>query len=275
MNVQTGHETRFKSPASNRIGIADCDIHQGPTLPQAPLPYLDRRWHDPLVSLGGSGRQGTAGGPQYPKGQPNAAWRDTWPEGDGCPGGELAQMQRQQLDPNGIELGILHTTVPHSGTYANPDIVAALCRAINYWEVAEWTRRDHRLKASLVGLDEDAPAAIAEIERWLGHPDIVWVLLLLRTREPLGSRRSWAVHHAASAWLPVGVRVFGYGGHPTTSGAWPSYYIEDMVGHAQTCRAGISAMVLEGVFEQVPTLRVVMGRPASRGRRRQLGGWTK
>jgi hypothetical protein len=168
-------------------------------------------------------------------------------------------MKRQHLDPNGIELGILNMIVPHPGGYANQDMAAALCRAINDWQVAEWTQRDPRLKASLVVPYEDAPAAIAEIERWAGHPDIVQVLLLSRTREPLGSRRYWPVYQAAArAGLPVGVHAFGHGGHPTTSGGWPSYYIEDMVGRAQSCQAGISSIVLEGVFEQVPTLRVAM-----------------
>jgi hypothetical protein len=90
MNVQTGHETRDEQPASSRIGIADCDIHHGPTSPQVLLPYLDRRWHDRLVSFGGRGRQGNASGPQYPKGQPDAARRDAWPEG----GAALAAILR-------------------------------------------------------------------------------------------------------------------------------------------------------------------------------------
>ena len=55
-----------------------------------------------------------------------------------------------------------------------------------------------------------------------------------------------------SAKLPIAVHAFGYGGYPVTGGGWPSYYIEEMVGHSQCCQALVSSMVLEGVFERFP-----------------------
>ena len=58
--------------------------------------------------------------------------------------------------------------------------------------------------------------------------------------------------------IAIGVHAFGYGGYPITGGGWPSYYIEEMSGHSQCCQALLASMVLEGVFEHFPTLRLVL-----------------
>ncbi|HET6307832.1 MAG TPA: amidohydrolase family protein, partial [Rhodopila sp.] len=114
-------------------------------------------------------------------------------------------------------------------------------------------------KASIVVPYEWAEAAAAEIRRWAGHKDFVQVLLLSRTAEPLGNRRYWPIYEAAAeANLPVAVHAFGYGGAPITSAGWPSHYIEEMTGHAQSCQAGLASMVIEGIFERFPGLRVIM-----------------
>ena len=85
------------------------------------------------------------------------------------------------------------------------------------------------------------------------------MLLLSRTAEPLGQRRYWPIYEAAAeADLPVGIHAFGNGGWPDTAGGWPSYYIEEMVGHAQCQQAVLTSLILEGVFERFPTLKVVL-----------------
>ena len=77
--------------------------------------------------------------------------------------------------------------------------------------------------------------------------------------EPLGQRRYWPIYEAAEeVGLPVGVHAFGFGGNPITASGWPSYYIEEMVGHAQAQQALLVSMILEGVFEAIPGLRVVL-----------------
>ena len=54
------------------------------------------------------------------------------------------------------------------------------------------------------------------------------------------------------------MHAFGFGGNPNTSSGWASFYIEDMVGHAQACQAQLTSMVIEGVFERLPRLRFVL-----------------
>src|ERR1700739_5156300 len=56
----------------------------------------------------------------------------------------------------------------------------------------------------------------------------------------------------------VGVPAFGFGGNPITASGWPSYYIEEMVGHSQCQQTALASLVLEGVFERHPTLKMIM-----------------
>ena len=258
MNLQVPNPAA-KLTSTTRLAIADCDIHHSPRDFKLLYPYLEKRWCDHIDMFGSPSRQGMAKGAQYPKGQPDASRRDAWPPGGGRPGSNLDFMRSHHLDANGIQFGVLTMIRPHPGGMPNLDLSAALCRAINDWQVAEWTALEPRLKASIVVPYEDAEASVAEIERWTGSPHMVQVLLLSRTLEPLGNRRYWPIYEAAAAaGLPVGIHAFGNGGNPTSSTGWASYYIEDMVGHSQSCQALISSMVLEGVFELIPQLRVVL-----------------
>ena len=58
-------------------------------------------------------------------------------------------MAEQHLDPNNVALGILNPLTSGQGAQ-DADLSAALTHATNEWQVAEWTSRDARLKASVV-----------------------------------------------------------------------------------------------------------------------------
>ncbi|WP_342360765.1 amidohydrolase family protein [Terrarubrum flagellatum] len=255
MNVAPG---RVEAETRNVRLIADCDIHPTPNTTRDLYPWLDQRWRTHIETFGALRRQGVQQGPAYPKSQPDAARRDAWPEG-GRPGSRLDFMQKQHLDANRVALGVLTTISPHPGAYQNPEMSAAFCRAVNEWQKAEWTAKDTRLKGSILVPYEHGDLAAAEIAHWAGDEDFVQILLLSRTVEPMGQRRYWPLYQAAQeAKLPIGVHAFGNGAHPITSSGWPSFYIEEMTGHAQTCQSQITSLVLEGVFERFPGLRIVV-----------------
>jgi uncharacterized protein len=259
MNIEVRDQSDARVAALPHVAIADCDIHQSPKDLKRIYPYLERRWQRHIDEYGLIPRQAYQAGPAYAKGQPDASRRDAWPPDGGRPGSDLAFMARHHLDPNNIELGILNMIRPHPGAFPNLDLSAAVCRALNDWQIAEWTQKDKRLKASILVPYEDGPAAVSEIERYAGHPDFVQVLLLTRTVAPMGQRRYWPIYEAAaSAGLPVGVHAFGFGGSPVSGGGWPSYYIEDMVGHAQSAQNVLTSMVIEGVFERFANFRLVL-----------------
>src|SRR5580658_1609075 len=91
-----------------------------------------------------------------------------WPPSGGPPGSDLEFMRTQHLDPNGVELGVLQTLFPHSNTQRNLEFSAAMCSAINDWQLAEWIEPEPRLRASLMVPHEDPDAAVAEIDRRAG-----------------------------------------------------------------------------------------------------------
>ncbi len=257
MNVAV--RTLAEPLAVSRTGVIDCDIHPARRSDAELAPFIERKWLEHAREFGLGRRMGYQSGVAYPKSQPNAARRDAFPPEGGPPGSSLSFMQSQHLDANGVRFGILNPINNVGQGMRNLDLAAAFARASNDWQLAEWTGKDARLRASVVISYEDPVASVAEIERCAGDRSFAQVLLLSRTGEPLGQRRYWPIYEAAAAaGLPVGIHAFGYGGWPMTPGGWPSYYIEEMTGHALSAQSQLISLLLEGVFERIPKLRVVL-----------------
>jgi predicted TIM-barrel fold metal-dependent hydrolase len=247
----------------SRLAIADCDIHPRPAgagiggVSKSLYPYLSQRWRDHCENFAVTYRQPWEKGSAYPKGQPSASRIDSWPPGK-TPGSDLAFMAAQHLDPNNVTLGILNPLGAGQGAM-NLELSAALANATNEWQKAEWTSQDSRLKGSVVVPYEDAAASVKEIELRAGDKNFAQILFLSRTATPMGQKQYWPIFEAAAAAnLPIGVHAFGYGGNAITSSGWGSYYLEEMVGHAQAQQALTVSLILEGVFERFPTLKFVM-----------------
>ncbi|MBV9786222.1 MAG: amidohydrolase [Acidisphaera sp.] len=259
MNEIAAPRTLPRADTGSRMAIADCDIHPTPNSLAHMQRYLEPRWRRHLDTFGALRRHGCLGGSAYPKGSPGANRRDAAPPNGAKPGGDLDFMRAQHLDPNNVQLGILNMISPHPGGVQNPGLSAALSAGLNDWQVAEWTLHDKRLRASVLVPYEQPVAAAAEIDRRAGDANFAQILLLSRTAEPLGQRRYWPIYEAAvRAALPVAVHAFGYGGAPLTSSGWPSFYIEEMIGHASCCQSVLTSFIIEGVFEQFPALRVML-----------------
>ncbi len=263
MTVDVLNRPAPAQPGQSRLAIADCDIHPRPAGPSVGgvsnslFPYLSRQWREHLENFSVAYRQPWERGSAYPKGQPSASRIDSWPPGK-TPGSDLEFMARQHLDPNNVTLGILNPLGVGQGAM-NLDLSAALATATNDWQVAEWTSQDSRLRASVVVPYEDPMASVKEIERRAGDKNFAQVLFLSRTATPMGQRAYWPIFEAAAAAnLPIGVHAFGYGGNAITSSGWGSYYLEEMVGHAQAQQALTVSLILEGVLERFPTLKFIM-----------------
>ncbi|HET9222928.1 MAG TPA: amidohydrolase family protein [Roseiflexaceae bacterium] len=240
-------------PATH-TAVIDCDIHNTMPSHETLARYLPERWRRQLA---GYGLRFYALGAYYPRLNPNAARTDAWPPG-GIPGSDLEFMREQLLDAWGIEYGILNPLYL-AGEQPNPAYSEALAQGLNEWQIAEWLEPEPRLRASLVVPYEDGQLAAAEIDRHGADPRFVQVLLVARTREPLGRRKYWPMYEAAVRHdLPIGIHFGGAGGWPITGAGWPSFYIEDHCGMPQAFQAQIISLVCEGVFEQFPTLKIVL-----------------
>ena len=167
-------------------------------------------------------------------------------------------MRKQHLDPLDVEFGILQVLDLFIFSQQNLEFGAAIQRAINDWQLAFWSDRDPRLKASILAGQDDTQLAIAEIERCAKIGRYVQINVCPRANEPLGRRRYWPIYaRAQELGLPLGIHVGGYGGHAPTGGGWPSYYAEEHQSNAHTMAAQLTSLVLEGVPERFPKLKIV------------------
>jgi len=238
-------------------GIIDCDIHPTTRNRSELHPWLPERWKKHLAEYGAQARLPFSTGTQYPKAAPATARRDAWPPAGGPPGSDLAFMQTQLLDPNDTAVGILS---PLHGSARNTDLDAALCTAVNEWQIEQWVKPEPRLRASVTVAHEDPDLAVEEIARRAGDARFVQILLPSKTNEPLGRKRYWSIFAAAqSAGLPIGVHVNSVGGgYASTGSGWPSYYLQDHHINVHSFQAQVASLALEGVFERFPRLRMVM-----------------
>jgi hypothetical protein len=259
MNVILRDAPAPAAPTQTRLVIADCDLHLGPRSITDLYPFLTARTRQYIETYGMAHRVGWQdGNPAYPKSAPYAARRDAVAPNGSPPGTDLDFTRLQHLDPNNIQLGLINPPQP-SQNFMNPDLGNAINRAFNDWQIEALVRPEPRLRASLVVNYEDTPAAVAEIERCAGTPGFGHLLLMSRTSEPLGNRRYFPILQAATAaGLPVAMHAFGFAGHPSTPSGWPSFYLEDMLGHAQAFQAQLASLIFNGVFERLPTLRFIM-----------------
>ena len=243
--------TRPAAATKTKPAIIDCDIHNELDSIADLYPYLSPRWLEYAKTYGTRGPSGAV----YPRFLNRRA--DAYPESGRDAGSEVALTAKQLLDEWNVHYGILNPLTP-AGSQLNPDFDAALATAVNDWQVAEWLDPEPRLRASIIVPFEHADLAVAEIERRVSDSRFVQVQFSGRPREPMGRRKYWPIYAACEKHgLTVMSHAFGSGGQPITGAGWPSYYIEDHVGPAQSMQANLISLVVEGVFERFPGLRVV------------------
>ena len=246
-------------PASATLGLCDVDIHPRAQSRHAFDPWLSAEMRHRMHSYGLRPRHGYVRGTPFPKSQPLASRRDAWTPQGGSPASDLAFFRAQHLDHDGVDVGLLNPLQPSGQGDTNDGFSAAMAHAVNEWQLAEWVVPEPRLRASIVVPYEDPEASAREIRKRAGDPRFSQVLLMSRTSMPLGNPRYWPIYEAAqAAGLPVGIHAFGYSGWAMTNGGWPSFYIEEVSEHATSCQSLLISMVVEGVFQRFPRLKIVL-----------------
>lgn len=232
-------------------GVIDCDLHNVVASIYTLFPYLSEHWREYVNSSAFRGPVDTS----YPGGAPTSAAPGTKPD-DGPPGSSLELMRQQVLDPLGIATGILNCAYPLESIH-NPDTAFALMRAVNDWQIAEWLDKEPRLKGSIVVPVHYPKEAAEEIDRVGKHPGFVQVVVPVRSEAPYGNRRYHPIWEAAERNnLVVGVQFGGSPGNPPSGSGWYSYYIENMVSMFTVFESQLLSIIVEGVFDRFPNLRM-------------------
>lgn len=232
-----------------RVGVVDCDVH--PTLPDADVlrPYLPEPWRIRNTYVGKQTYVSAVGGMR----------KDAYPSTGGPPASDPGLLEEQLLGRAGVDYAVMIELI--TGPVPHPDHDVALHSAVNDWFADSWLGpyNDHgRFKGSIT-LPIDSPAAaVAEIERWAGHPHIVQALVSSVTHQHLGHpqyRPVWAA--AARHRLPVATHA-GYGGgiDNSLSPIGPYRYQVEFksITYPQAHAAQLVSLVCSGIFDEFEDL---------------------
>jgi predicted TIM-barrel fold metal-dependent hydrolase len=239
--------------------VIDCDLHNELPALSVLFPYLPDHWVDYCNESAFVGPDAN----DYPANAPITARPDSKPP-SGRPGSDLDLLRIQALEPWKTEVGILNCAYRVASVH-NQDLAAALATAVNQWQVEAWLDTEPRLRASIVVPSQNPERSAREIDRWGHHPGFVQVILPVRSEAPYGNLRYDPIYEAASRHdLVVGVHYGGAPGHPSTPSGWALTYLEEYAGMAQVFQSQVISLIIEGVFDRFPTLRMALIE----------GGWT-
>jgi predicted TIM-barrel fold metal-dependent hydrolase len=257
MNV-TVREREVKAP--QKLAVVDCDSHPVQRSGADLHPYMAARWREHMEQFGGHVRQGLIGQQAFPRMMAAGQRADAYPKRGGPPGSDLELMQKQHLDVNGIEVGMLVALSRGGMEERNLDYAAALSSAVNDWQLHDWVEKEPRLRAGVVVPQEHAEYAAREIDKRAQHPAYKQVIISPKSSEPLGRRKYWPIYEAAARnGLPIGLHPAAVGGgNPSSGTGWGTFYMQEHYTFGTTQETNVMSMVLEGVFEQFPDLKVVL-----------------
>ena len=232
--------------------VIDADVHIDTPPLEALFPYLSAHWVEHFTQTLDSG----PGQDYYPKGSPIARRRVEAGDTDRTTESRLQRLRDGVLDGDGVEVAITSCLYAVDSMH-NPDVAVALARATNDWLTREWLEPEPRLRGSAVVPIQIPTLAAAEIERVAERSGFVQVLIPARTEHPLGSRLFHPLWESIERHdLVAGVHFGGAPVMPPTPTGWPSYFIEEYAAMAQVFATQLSSLIVEGVFDAFPKLRV-------------------
>jgi uncharacterized protein len=251
MSVYLGETNRQEVWAGT---VIDCDVHAHVTGLAQLFPYMEQVWIDWAQErqYGGPTHQATI----YPPNAPTTV-REEWKVEGKPPASELSMLQEHVLDPWQVDFAVLNC---YYGIDAlrHPDWAACIASAVNDWMIDQWFT-DSRLVGSLVVPARDPAAMIREIERVGDHPQFKQVLFPVRNDRLWGDRIYHPVYEAmAKKDLVMGLHWGGSTQGPPSTTGYASWFIEEYAAEWGNFAAQVTDLVSEGVFKQVPELRVAV-----------------
>lgn len=233
--------------------VVDVDVHANVPSVEALFPYLSEMWVDWIQERAWRG----PGMPNYhyPVMSERAA-RFEWRPGDAAPASSVELLREHILDPWDVDAAIVNCYYGLDGL-RHPDWAAALVSAVNDWLIENWLSKDDRLRASMVIPARDPAAMIKEIQRVGDHPGFVQVFFPSRSDTLWGQRMYHDVYREiAKRDLVVGLHYGGTTEGAPSSNGYANYLIEQYGAEWQSFATQVTSLISEGVFTQIPDLRV-------------------
>jgi len=244
----------------NRLPLVDCDVHPMYERLEDLLPYMSSAWRRHFEDRGV--RTYARARDRY--NHPNKTFRvDALPGSGGAAGSDRDHTLATHIEPFNIASALLLPQQPYGVTaWGDAAAVNAFTAANNDFFREFWVDYDDRFTLAVTVSPHDPAAAAAEIRRHAGQPGVVAVQLLLLDRMMGDSSFDPIYEAACEANLPVAVHQSGsegcYYSSQTVAGGVPRSYGERHVVLTQVGAANVVDMIVNGVFERFPELRVVM-----------------
>jgi predicted TIM-barrel fold metal-dependent hydrolase len=234
--------------------FVDVDVHE--TLHgglRSLEPFLPPEWKRYTTDMGYTGIRTT-----YLARDPSPALRT--PEDNVGAGPTYADMRERLLDRSEVRAAVLNGSYYSGGETTQLEFQSALASAYNDWVAATWLSRDERLLGS-IHVSADPDAAADEIDRLASHPQIVQVMLPISPTE-WAAPRFWPIFEATERHglvLAMEASVDARCAVPL-----PDQFAAWYAGYTQNYQAQLIGLILSGIFDRFPALRVLM----------TGGGWT-
>jgi predicted TIM-barrel fold metal-dependent hydrolase len=173
---------------------------------------------------------------------------------DGYPATKPDVVARHIFDEDGADLAILNPRT--RGNLPDHRLNSAICAATNAWLADRWLERgDSRFRGTIRVNPEDVSGAVAQIEEWSGHPQMVQIGVPLQSRDLYGRPRFYPIWAAAAErGLPICVSTNGGAGveYPPTATGHPRTYAHYLAFSAYTFFYHLANILSEPLLQEVP-----------------------
>lgn len=230
--------------------VIDAAVHPRPAMGEL-KPYLPALWRDRRMPFG----------ERYYYPNPVGDYlKDSFPE-HGPPGSDPGLMSRHLFEDMGADTAIL---LPLTlGLLPDLDLRASICAATNQWLADKWLTLHNphgRYKGSIRVSPADPATAVAEIEKWAGHPHFVQVAVPMQSNQLYGDRLFFPVWEAAAHHnLPVAFHTdaeTGVEAAPAPGGFF-RHFLAYSVYQPTTFFNHLINMMAAGVLDRLPGLKLV------------------
>jgi predicted TIM-barrel fold metal-dependent hydrolase len=169
-------------------------------------------------------------------------------------------VARDHLDRYGVAYGVLQPPGMRVSLTTSIDGGTAKAWAWNDWQMKTWLAADKRYLGSICVNVNDPAAAAKEIHRAGEHEQMVQVNVSGESRDLYGHRRYFPIYQACQDMdLPFCLHPGAEGSYQSsTPVGLPSSYFEWHAGIPITFQAHLISLVVEGVFEKFPKMKLVL-----------------
>jgi predicted TIM-barrel fold metal-dependent hydrolase len=238
------------------VRIVDCDIHVNPLngleIPDCmPEPWVGKGFRELLFAGGMLGSSVIFAAPN------DGRRLDSFTP-IGPPGSDPGTTGRQLFDEAGVDVAIIIPMMEKN--LANPEHEAAMAATINAWLDKTWlgAYNGHGRYKGTLRISTDPDLAVAEIEKWAGHPHFVQIMFNPYVGGLFGEPKYTPVYAAAiRAGLAICSHITVQRPGPALLSIYgpPTYYLENHGQFPMLYSAHLTSMICGGVFDRFPDLR--------------------